>query len=473
MDPQPPRTGADVLRAAASRLALRATVGLVALVTLLVATHVLLERALHERSSDALTIELASNQRILVQRVASAARAVAADERESRELLVSALDELEVSHEQLFHGRRDLVDRPPTQRLERLLSGRSGLDAALHDFIAQARTVTDPDAGASAREYALARVTVAADGALDAPLAAHIDLERSRIEGEQARDRWLLRGFDALGVAAAVALVLLVLRPLAGELRVAAARLVHAEAEQERRQQWHREFAAIANHELRTPVTVIAGLARTLVQHRGTLPTELHDDIVDRIDRQGRVMTELLDELSTVAGLAGSTVDVEHVDLDDLTREVRGGRDGIVTTDCGLTLLVDRGRLRLLLRELVDNAIVHGSPPVVMSARASGADLHLEVRDHGPGIAPEDVRRLLQAFAVGNAADNHAVGDGRGLGLSMVSAIVTEAHGTLDYRREVLGGAWVVTLPGTVTADRGADVATARPAPTDEVLTTR
>ena len=92
--------------------------------------------------------------------------------------------------------------------------------------------------------------------------------------------------------------------------------------------------------------------------------------------------------------------------------------------------------LERLLANLVDNAMRHGRPPVLIRLRADGGDAVLDVADHGPGIAPAARARLTQAFARGDAS---RATPGTGLGLAIVQQIVRRMGGTLSF--EVVDGA--------------------------------
>lgn len=77
------------------------------------------------------------------------------------------------------------------------------------------------------------------------------------------------------------------------------------------------------------------------------------------------------------------------------------------------------------LDNLLSNAIRYGRPPVALRAAIRDAQLVIEVRDGGPGIAPDTAQALMRPFARGNAARG---GEGTGLGLAIVDQVV-KAHG--------------------------------------------
>jgi signal transduction histidine kinase len=84
--------------------------------------------------------------------------------------------------------------------------------------------------------------------------------------------------------------------------------------------------------------------------------------------------------------------------------------------------------------------------PVVMrrlmiATEASNAEVRLRVADHGPGIAPSDLKNIFEPFWSGKTA-------GMGIGLSICQSIVAAHHGTLTVANNPDGGAtFLLTLP--------------------------
>jgi len=113
------------------------------------------------------------------------------------------------------------------------------------------------------------------------------------------------------------------------------------------------------------------------------------------------------------------------------------------------TLTLDPSRIRLLLRNLLDNALRHsvGAPlPPELHLRAEGSDISIEVRDHGPGVPEGQIAHLAQAFFRPDTARTRAQG-GVGLGLYLCK-LVAQAHGgTFEVRNAQPGLAVTVTLP--------------------------
>jgi two-component system OmpR family sensor kinase len=95
----------------------------------------------------------------------------------------------------------------------------------------------------------------------------------------------------------------------------------------------------------------------------------------------------------------------------------------------GVVVEGDEGRLRQVLANLVNNALVHTPEGTAITLRAHRGDegvAVLEVEDAGPGMAPEDAAKAFERFYRADGSRSRASG-GSGLGLSIVLAIV-EAH---------------------------------------------
>jgi signal transduction histidine kinase len=209
------------------------------------------------------------------------------------------------------------------------------------------------------------------------------------------------------------------------------------------------------SHELRSPLT------------RARLNTELlpeSDEITPQREALLRDLSEmarLISDLLESERLAGrhAALHREPTDPVALAREVI---DELATTQSaargiqlhaavGLpTLALDPIRVRLLLRNLLDNALRHGGSaprPVELHVRAlaTGQGIELEVRDHGPGVPDDQLPHLAQAFFRPDTARTRSAG-GVGLGLYLCR-LVAQAHGgTFAVRNAHPGLAVMVTL---------------------------
>jgi two-component system sensor histidine kinase GlrK len=119
-----------------------------------------------------------------------------------------------------------------------------------------------------------------------------------------------------------------------------------------------------------------------------------------------------------------------------------------------VTLVADRGKIRLILENLVSNAVKY-SPKggtIHLQARATGAQLVLDVADAGPGIPVEDRGHIFDAFYTGRAAKSTAV-KGTGIGLSVVVEFVAAHGGTVQIVDGQFPGAhFRITMPIRATS---------------------
>jgi signal transduction histidine kinase len=122
----------------------------------------------------------------------------------------------------------------------------------------------------------------------------------------------------------------------------------------------------------------------------------------------------------------------------------------VAVTEASPRLAAEPGAVRQLLLNLLDNAVKFGPPGQEVTVRLAldGSDAVLEVRDHGPGFAPEERDRVLEPYRRGSAATRHAVG-GSGIGLTIVHDVVRRHGGAIALDAAPGGGALVVIrLPG-------------------------
>jgi len=203
-----------------------------------------------------------------------------------------------------------------------------------------------------------------------------------------------------------------------------------------------RQLLLAISHELRSPLTR-ARLNAELVDEGGARDALLHD-----LAEMRDLITDLLESERLAGGHAA--LHTEAVDLNALVREVVGERPVTLELDPNLPAAkLDPTRVKLLLRNLIDNALRHSadapSPPTITTALAADA-LTLTVRDHGPGVDEAQLPLLAQAFYRPDSARQRATG-GVGLGLYLCR-LVAQAHGgSLNLRNAHPGLQIEVRLP--------------------------
>jgi two-component system, OmpR family, sensor kinase len=194
-----------------------------------------------------------------------------------------------------------------------------------------------------------------------------------------------------------------------------------------------REFIRDASHELRTPIAIVRGHLELLAEYEQT-PDERAETlalVTDELDRMGRFVEELL---LLAKAERSDFLRLETVDVAELTEDVLSKAQGLgerqwVRDGNGRGLIVaDPQRLTQAMLNLAHNAVQHTDPgdEIAIGSTVGPERARLWVADTGPGVAPEDRRRIFSRLARGRGDRTHH--DGAGLGLAIVEAIA-EAHG--------------------------------------------
>lgn len=213
-----------------------------------------------------------------------------------------------------------------------------------------------------------------------------------------------------------------------------------------------RQFVANASHELRTPLT----------RQRTVLEVALADPaptvaglqaVCRRVLAAGEQQERLIEALLTLARGEGGLDRREPVDLRAITAAVVGARDPadreVRVSLEPATALGDARLTERLVVNLVDNAIRHNvaAGSVEVRTATAGDVVTLTVANTGPVVRPDQLDRLFQPFTR-LTGDRTATGDGLGLGLPIVAAVVAAHDGRLDVEPRPGGGLTVtVELP--------------------------
>jgi len=217
-----------------------------------------------------------------------------------------------------------------------------------------------------------------------------------------------------------------------------------------------RRFVADASHELRTPLTSIRGYSEMLRRGAAESPTDA-ELARRRIEEETIRMTGLVDDMLVLARVdQGRPLDLEPVDLQAIAtdaaadaRAVAPQRDIKLTSSGRVVVNGDDTRLRQVLGNLLRNALVHtpAQTPIDISLSTEDSVARLAVADHGPGLAADDLDRIFEPFYRADPSRSRDSG-GAGLGLSIVSAVVTAHGGHVKVHETEGGGAtFEVELP--------------------------
>jgi two-component system OmpR family sensor kinase len=232
------------------------------------------------------------------------------------------------------------------------------------------------------------------------------------------------------------------------------------------------EFLSVAAHELRNPLTPISIQVGLLLRAARSANPPLPPQFVaglERLDLATRRFlnraTVLLDVSRLIAG-HGFRPDVSQFSLSDLVRDLAADQApmaeklrismNLSAVEADVTGAWDRVGVELILDNLVSNAMKHGAgAPIDIGLEGldtpEGPGIRIWVRDHGPGVAPDDHERIFARFQ--QAQSDNATNGGFGVGLWVARAVARGMYGDITVESGLgLGATFVVTLPRDVAA---------------------
>ncbi|HEV7680189.1 MAG TPA: ATP-binding protein [Candidatus Dormibacteraeota bacterium] len=203
------------------------------------------------------------------------------------------------------------------------------------------------------------------------------------------------------------------------------------------------QFLNLASHELRSPLTVLRGYLSMIAEGTlGPLPDGVAR-VVPMLTAKLTQMNNLVDEMLETARLEDNLLELsfERVDMREVVAAaVRSSQSSLQPerrvvlemTDRAVVVEADPARLETALKNLVDNALKYspGAADVECTVSAGDGRATVSVRDHGFGIAPEDMDRLFTRFGRIVTAENSHI-QGTGLGLYLARELVRMQGGDI------------------------------------------
>ena len=213
------------------------------------------------------------------------------------------------------------------------------------------------------------------------------------------------------------------------------------------------EFIAAVSHELRTPLTTVVGLATELRDHTFTQAEmgEFHDLIAD----QAQEVAYIVEDLLVAARADTDTLSVHTLPVDlratveavlDSTSGAKRSTVEVVDGGRSAVAMADPTRLRQILRNLLLNAMRHGSPPITIEIHADARRPSISVIDHGDGIPVHGESRLFEPYA--RFSEPLGQPSSVGLGLYVSRRLARLMGGTLEYSHHDRATVFTIALPG-------------------------
>ncbi len=222
-----------------------------------------------------------------------------------------------------------------------------------------------------------------------------------------------------------------------------------------------RRFVADASHELRTPLTAIRGFAE-LHRQGAVSGEEKTKELVGRIEKESIRMGSLVEDLLLLARMDQTPeLAKEPVDLDTLVHEVvasarAAGRDHPITINIPSGdnfVLGDSIRVHQAIANLLANARTHtpSGTPITVAIKELENETTITVADKGPGLSHADQEKIFERFYRADTSRARNKGEGSGLGLSIVDAVMKAHGGSVSVLSE-LGQGCEFTLHFPITA---------------------
>ncbi|GAA2116019.1 sensor histidine kinase [Actinomadura alba] len=215
-----------------------------------------------------------------------------------------------------------------------------------------------------------------------------------------------------------------------------------------------RALIADAGHELRTPLTSLRTNIDLLLRSKAAgrdLPADAKHRLLVNVKAQLHELSSLVGDLLELARPAENERATEVVALHEVVghaverARLRGPGLRVDASVESWQVRGDAGQLERAVMNLLDNAVKFSPPGGVVDVRLRNGEL--TVRDHGPGIAPEDLPHVFDRFWRSPSARSLP---GSGLGLSIVALVVRETGGRISLEPAGGGGTLArMRLPGT------------------------
>ncbi|HET9239424.1 MAG TPA: ATP-binding protein [Oligoflexus sp.] len=224
-------------------------------------------------------------------------------------------------------------------------------------------------------------------------------------------------------------------------------------------------FLANMSHEIRTPLNSIMGFGDLLLDPDNT--EEERTEFVDAIQRNGKLLTQIIDDILDLSKVEAGKLVVESVatSLPDVMADIlrlmhqQAAEKGIAVNvaihpNAPRMLVTDPTRLKQILLNVMGNAIKFTNKgrvdlDVMMISDADGGapKLQFTVKDSGRGISPEQQEQLFQPFMQADASTTRKYG-GTGLGLILSRRLAQSLGGTLELKESALnvGSTFVATI---------------------------
>ncbi len=240
--------------------------------------------------------------------------------------------------------------------------------------------------------------------------------------------------------------------------------LLQAKEEAERTSKFKDQFLSTMSHELRTPLNAVLGFSDLLADERYGPLNEKQRRYIDHIHTGGKHLLALISDILDLSKIEAGRMElaIENLAVQAAFAEVVSVMQPLAdkkshvlsaSAEVGLAVRADATRFKQVLMNLLGNAIkfTPNGGRIELAARVDGGRVRMEVSDNGPGIPPEEQRRIFEAFY--RLRESGKKTEGTGLGLAITQRLV-ELHGAeLSLKSQVgQGSRFYFSLPAAASA---------------------
>lgn len=198
-------------------------------------------------------------------------------------------------------------------------------------------------------------------------------------------------------------------------------------------------FAADAAHELRTPLATISAELELVEEQLAAAETR---EALLRARRSVAALSRVIERLLVLARAGGGEL-VEAADAVMLGEVLEGLRTPEIDVQGEGAVRGDETLLTKMLENALQNAQLHGRPPIAVTVSERGDEVTIDIVDSGPGIHGEDRERLFEPFVRGTGTGR----EGFGLGLALIAQVARAHGGTASFVEASRGAHLRIVLP--------------------------
>ncbi len=219
------------------------------------------------------------------------------------------------------------------------------------------------------------------------------------------------------------------------------------------------DFVSTVSHELRSPLAVIEGFAKTLVAHFDELDRATERESLEIILSKSMALERLIENILDMSCIEEGRLEVrrEKVDLGQICKQVcseqartsTAHRFRIAVPDSLPPVIADKEKVEVALVNLMGNAIKYspGGGLITMVIAPNDREAKVMVKDEGIGIPPDQLGKIFDRFYQVESGETRAY-PGSGLGLYITRELVEAMGGTIQVESKPgKGSTFIFTLP--------------------------